>query len=253
MRALTAGAIAAGVVGLGALVIIAGKTVPPTSKTSAATAPGQTAASQSLPVAVAPAPSETSTARSVGSDLVAEPDISHELLVREKPREPLSTLGQALPPPEPEITLFYRPVATGSASFDSMGYKLAIAGTEGLDPDETCTTGSIVWPCGTRARTAVRMWLRGRALTCTPPPKNKDVAAVVECSLGKQDVGAWLVSNGWARAAADGPYAAAEEKARKASMGIFGLPPKALPTDQVESTLPSPEPSQDAVTPDPVN
>lgn len=167
-------------------------------------------------------------ARSVGKELVAEPDTSHEALIREKPREPLSPLSQALPLPEPEITLFYRPVATGSASFDSMGYKLAIAGTESIGPDENCTTGSIVWPCGTRARTAVRMWLRGRALTCKPPPKNKDAVAVVECSLGKQDVGAWLVSNGWARAAADGPYTKAEARARDAGMGIFGLPPRSF-------------------------
>ncbi len=251
MRALTAGAIAAGVVGLGALVILAGKTVSPPVAVSVA--PSPTAAPQPSPAEMPPALSETNMARSVGKELVAEPDTSHGALVREKPREPLSPLGQALPPPEPEITLFYRPVATGSASFDSMGYKLAIAGTEGVGPDENCTTGSILWPCGTRARTAVRMWLRGRALTCTPPPKNKDVAAVVKCSLGKQDVGAWLVSNGWARAAADGPYTEAEAKARKAGMGIFGLPPKALPDDELEPALASPEPSQDAALPDTVN
>jgi len=251
MRALTAGAIAAGVVGLGALVIIAGKAVPPPVDMSAA--PVETAAPQPSPNEAAPGLSEASTARSVGKELVAEPDASREALVREEPREPLSTLSQALPPPEPEITLFYRPVATGSASFDAMGYKLAIAGTEGIGPGENCTTGSIVWPCGTRARTAVRMWLRGRALNCKPPPKNKDAVAVVACSLGKQDVGAWLVSNGWARAAADGPYIEAEAKARKAGMGIFGLPPKALPDDELEPALASPEPSQDAALPDTVN
>ena len=49
--------------------------------------------------------------------------------------------------------------------------------------------------------------------------------------LGKQDAGAWLVSNGWARAAPSGPYAQAEAEAREAGRGIFGPPPTALPVD----------------------
>jgi hypothetical protein len=35
------------------------------------------------------------------------------------------------------------------------------------------------------------------------------------------------VANGWARAAPDGPYVVAEEKARAAKIGIFGAPPDA--------------------------
>lgn len=252
MRALTAGVIAAGVVGLGALVMVAGRTVSPTADMSLT--PVEAAAPQPSPTTSVVAPSETNRARSVGKEVVAEPDASNEALVREKPRDPLSALSQALPPPEPEVTLFYRPVATGSANFDAMGYRLAIAGTEGIGPDENCTTGSIVWPCGTRARTAVRMWLRGRALTCRPPPKNKDAVALVECSLGKQDVGAWLVSNGWARAVPDGPYVEAEAKAREAGIGIFGLPPKALPDDEQEhAASPEPAASQDTAAPSPVD
>lgn len=230
MRALMAIAMAAGLAGLGLMVVLAGKVVAP-DKGALSGASSIEADAESLPSAV-PEPSEATLpgpnhpARGVGEDLIARPDLQSEELLREKPREPMSSLSQALPPPEPEITLFYRPVATASASFESMGYKLAIAGTESVDPDETCTSGSIDWPCGIRARTAVRMWLRGRALNCKPPLKDKDKLATVACSLGKQDVGAWLVSNGWARAALGGPYVEAEVKARKARMGIFGPPPK---------------------------
>ena len=58
------------------------------------------------------------------------------------------------------------------------------------------------------------------------PPQSERFAIVVRCRFGKQDVGAWLVSNGWARAAEGGPYRLAEIKAREAQMGIFGPPPQ---------------------------
>src|SRR6185369_16727527 len=118
-----------------------------------------------------------------------------------------SNLSRALPPkPKPGGTLLYRPVATASAEFESMGYRLAIAGTESTRPDETCAHERTVWPCGQRARAAVRMWLRGRALACDVPPQPERALIVVECRLGAQDVGAWLVSNGWARAARGSRY-----------------------------------------------
>lgn len=42
--------------------------------------------------------------------------------------------------------------------------------------------------------------------------------------LGKQDVGAWLVANGWAMASPSGIYGKAESVARAAEMGVFGPP-----------------------------
>ena len=39
-----------------------------------------------------------------------------------------------------------------------------------------------------------------------------------------EDVGAWLVSNGWATALASGIYGKAEAVAKDAEMGIFGPP-----------------------------
>lgn len=260
MRGLTSVALAAGVVGLGTLVMLAGKVVAPAGRAVSSAPVMETAAPP--PAQVDSGLSETTVetpghpARGVGEDLVAQPQVQYDALVREKPREPLSQLGQALPLPEPEITLFYRPVATASAAFESMGYRFAITGAESVDPDETCTQGGVAWPCGMRARAAVRMWLRGRALTCKPPPKDKDKLAVVACSLGKQDVGAWIVSNGWARAAPDGPYVKAEAKAREAGMGIFGSPPKALPPDTTNLGVPPLDevlPSQDIVAPETLN
>ncbi len=122
-------------------------------------------------------------------------------------------------------SILYRPVVTGSARFKAMGRTVAVAGTENVMPDERCTYEGTEWACGMRARTAFRYFIRGRAVACAlPADAGKDIVA--DCRIGSQDVGAWLVMNGWARAALGGPYAEAEKQAREAKRGIFGPPPE---------------------------
>jgi endonuclease YncB( thermonuclease family) len=183
------------------------------------------------PVSLAPGPSSAGSARSVAPDDIVPPPLGDAGLERAEPREPLSQLSLALPP-KPRVeedggTILFRPVATGSARFEAMGRSVAVAGTENVVPDERCTYEGTEWGCGIRARTAFRYFIRGRALNCTlPPDAEKDVVA--DCRIGSQDVGAWLVTNGWARAAPGGPYAEAEKQAREARRGIFGPPPAAV-------------------------
>jgi endonuclease YncB( thermonuclease family) len=235
MRALTAGATAAGLVALSLVVAVVGRTGVAGRNAEAPLANGE-----QFGPAVPPGfkPFEVSLepphdpARPVATAVVAPPPIDYATLVREPARDPLGPLGQALPPPpvKPDDwngTILYRPIAIASAEFEAMGYKIAIAGTESVDPEQSCKFDGSEWPCGVRARSAVRLWLRGRALSCLVPPEADRQFLVAGCRLGKQDVGAWLVANGWARAVAGGPYVMAEEKARAAKMGIFGPPPAA--------------------------
>ncbi|WP_367117475.1 thermonuclease family protein, partial [Mesorhizobium sp.] len=74
-------------------------------------------------------------------------------------------------------------------------------------------------------RTAFRAFLRGRAVVCTVPPEGGRDLITAECRVGNQDVGQWLIENGWARAAKGGPYVEAGDKARMARKGIFGPAP----------------------------
>ena len=172
---------------------------------------------------------DTARSRLVAPAIVAPPDLAAAELQREAPREPLSQLSLALPP-KPEMknewagTAFFRPVAIKSAVFESMGRTIAISGVESVPLDESCDYEGVSWQCGVRARTAFRLWLRGRALVCQLPDEEQAVTSA-RCRLAKQDAGAWLVANGWALAAPDGPYVQAEEKARAERMGIFGGPP----------------------------
>ena len=215
------------------------------------------AAEPSMPVD----PETSAASRLVAPAIVAPPELSPDNLEREAPRQPLSKLSLALPP-EPEIknewagTPFFRPLAVESAVFQSMGRTIAIAGVKSVPVDESCEHDGVAWPCGMRARTAFRLWLRGRALVCRLPDEEREVTPA-RCRLAKQDAGAWLVSNGWALAAPDGPYVQAEEKARAAKMGMFGAPPEApaiadVPDAPVLSAVPDqPIMTEEGVDPDP--
>lgn len=174
-------------------------------------------------------PTEPASSRAIAPDIVAPPEISGLGLERIEARPPLGELGLAGPPkpvkPDDwEGTVLYRPVVTSSASFEAMGYTILVAGTEPIGADRSCEFEGVSWRCGERARLAFRYWLRGRAPLCQvfPPAERQPVAAA--CRLGKQDVGAWLVANGWAYARPGGGYEKAEAVARKAKMGVFGPP-----------------------------
>lgn len=169
-------------------------------------------------------------ARAVAPDVVAPPPLDPAELQRAEPRQPLSELALALPPkPLPpdkwKGTLLHRPVAVSSARFEAMGRTVELAGVQGVEPDEICTWEGMLWSCGIHARTAFRNWLRGRSLSCTIPPENDRHVIVADCRLGKQDVGAWLVANGWAHAREGGPYEAEGKAAWENELGIHGPPP----------------------------
>lgn len=217
--------------------------------------------------ATAPAPVEPSTAtipekraekalvrsRAIDPEIVAPPQFAAGQLERVEPRAPLSTLALAMPPkpPEPQapdapnapdgpkgITLF-QSIASAAGVIETKDRSVTIAGIDMVAQDETCMDEhGRRWACGLRARGAFRAFLRGRAPVCTLPPDPAGKSVVAPCRLGKQDIGTWLVSNGWARPAEDGPYREAGEKAQAAKKGIFGeapdlngLPPAPAPVE----------------------
>jgi len=168
--------------------------------------------------------------RAIDPETVAPPPLQSEQLERIDPRPPLSKLALAMPP-KPKMpddwdgTKLFNPVASAAGLIEAKGYSVAISGVDIVKQDETCSDHDKSWACGVRARTAFRAFLRGRAVVCKVPPEGGRDLIAAECRIGKQDVGQWLVENGWSRAARGGPYVDAGEKARTAKKGIFGPAP----------------------------
>ena len=148
-------------------------------------------------------------------------------LERVAPRQPLSALGQAKTPQRPENFRLFRPMAPAAGRIEAGGHEIVVAGVKPIDPGQDCEAADgSTWPCGMRARTAFRLWLRGRAINCRIPDESAKTAVTARCALDGDDIGQWLVENGWASAAPDGPYADLEKQTRKAGKGIFGNGPK---------------------------
>ncbi|MBZ9671158.1 thermonuclease family protein [Mesorhizobium sp. ES1-3] len=185
-------------------------------------------ATSAIPAPQPPKPAAHS--RAIDPQVVAPPELPAGELERVEPREPLSKLALAVPP-KPKMpdnwngTKLFQPVAPAAGLIEAKGYSVAVSGIDVVGQDETCTTDGKSWPCGIRARTAFRAFLRGRAVVCLVPPEGGRDRIAVECRIGKLDVGQWLVENGWARAAKGGPYVGAGNKAQSAKKGIFGPAP----------------------------
>ncbi|WP_348630938.1 thermonuclease family protein [Mesorhizobium sp. M8A.F.Ca.ET.165.01.1.1] len=168
--------------------------------------------------------------RAIDPDVITPPEMPAGEPERVEPRAPLSKLALAVPP-KPKMpddwhgTKLFQPVAPAAGLIEAKGYSVAISGIDVVGQDETCTTDGKSWPCGVRARTAFRSLLRGRAVVCLVPPEGGRDLIAAECRIGKQDVGQWLIENGWARAAKGGPYVEAGDKAQSAKKGIFGPAP----------------------------
>lgn len=179
----------------------------------------------------------TPAVRPVAQGEFVPPAIEQGGLQRSEPRAPLSDLSLALPP-KPKVTAewdgatLFQPVAAAAGVIEAKGLTVSLAGLTPLEPEETCSADGKTWKCGALGRTALRGLLRGRAVVCDLPEDKAEGKAVAKCRIGKLDVGQWLVANGWARAAADGPYADAAKKAEEGKKGIFGAPP-----ERVEMTL----------------
>lgn len=203
-------------------------------------------------VASSPAPMATPQ-RTLDPELPAATGHRDGAFERIAPRAPLSELALAAPPKPPKQTKpedwkgtpLFQPVAKAAGLIDAKGYSIAVSGIDMVGLEETCTDAGKEWACGQRARTAFRGFLRGRAVVCKVPPENGRDIIAAECRIGKEDIGQWLVENGWARATAAGPYAEAGKQAEADRKGIFGPPPERIKMmlSPGASSLPAPPPA----------
>jgi endonuclease YncB( thermonuclease family) len=98
---------------------------------------------------------------------------------------------------------------------------------EGIDTheaDETCKAeGGKTWPCGAKARAALTLFIRSRAVTCTVPPGTAANDFAARCSVMDQDLSAWLVRRGWATPLANSEpeLAKALDAAKSEKLGLW--------------------------------
>lgn len=101
--------------------------------------------------------------------------------------------------------------------------RIRLAGLAAFEPDQVCldATGER-YPCGQRSAQALADLIGVRPLTCVPNGEGFDPIVAV-CWLNANDLGAWLVLEGWAVDDGDvePDYSAEEAAAERTSAGAW--------------------------------
>jgi endonuclease YncB( thermonuclease family) len=184
--------------------------------------PGGTAAIESA--------DEPTAVRDVTPETMTAPPLITSPLTRV---EPVRVLPQAAA--ETRMERLHNPVVTAAGVIRTGQREIRLGGIEAPAPHTSCGAGAAAWPCGRLARTALRRFVRGRAIECAVPAGADEVPDVAQCDIGGEDISAWLVAQGWAKANGEA-YSRIEAEARAAGLGLWSARRPDLQTDALTAT-----------------
>lgn len=219
----------------------AGSTQPASPPT--ALAPGSTGALEA-PEGYIAVEDQLAPARDVGGGVVsgAAPVRVGPIVRLQKAPE----VKQVIPEPAPvEPRRFFRVVVADAGTLVAGDRTLRLADVDVPAADAECgDAAGNRWSCGTRARTALRRFVRHRAVECLPLGEvgsgslDADVA-VVRCRVGRTDIATWLVEHGWAAPAdaAAPALATLGATARDENRGLWQTEPKGLDEPDDDGTI----------------
>jgi hypothetical protein len=188
------------------------------ARETAAQPSGASSNAQATPDAPVPGPAAADPSASQAQPAPATPASN---AVDAKPPAP-----KPAEPAAPAFQVVAKPAIVAAGVLGATRGRVTLKDIAPLDPAEVCGQGASAWPCGQLAATQFGRFLRGRSVNCdiADPAWQGDVMA--RCTLGKEDVGAWLVEQGWARAQPGSPYEEAGRKAEADKRGIFAPDPR---------------------------
>ncbi|MEA3390348.1 thermonuclease family protein [Sphingopyxis indica] len=110
-------------------------------------------------------------------------------------------------------------------TFDLGRERVRILGIDAPEMDQSCADAAgRSWPCGQRAKAALRTWLGGASVRCIPAYRDQGGRPVARCAARGRDIGGWLVENGWALdypRYSSGAYHTAEQGAHRRRAGVW--------------------------------
>jgi len=181
------------------------------------------------PAEAAPPPVAPEVAPSAPPGTAPADPRAHMLANEKAEAERSAALQQRAAAPAPRETKRYFKVkvldaGTLQAGPPTEAVVIRLEGIDTYEADETCKTKSgKTWPCGAKARAALTLFIRSRAVTCTVPQgaASNDLAA--RCSVMDQDLSTWLVRRGWATPQRDSEVelAKALDAAKSEKLGLW--------------------------------
>ncbi len=145
-----------------------------------------------------------------------------------QPQSEQAALDPASKPREQTTTIeLVRPFSDQAGILTIGGRSVQLTGIIPTDVDRMCTGPSGKdWPCGQAARTAFRMYLRGRSIDCDVADASWKGTAKGACRYVRVDLSAWLVRFGWADPEPGSPLAALVDEAKEKKRGMYGDDPR---------------------------
>jgi endonuclease YncB( thermonuclease family) len=107
----------------------------------------------------------------------------------------------------------------------AVGYRhVRLQGIDAPETDQVCLdVQGERWTCGITARERLFAHIGGRAITCASRGEDRYGRALATCSVGGENLNAWMVRDGWALAYVrySGEYVADEAAARAQRKGMW--------------------------------
>ena len=103
------------------------------------------------------------------------------------------------------------------------GTRIWLFGIDAPEGGQTCTVQGKATPCGRRAAFALAGKIGRQVVECRPKDEDRYGRVVAVCSVGGEDVNAWMVAQGWALAYRyySHDYVSQERSASKAKLGLW--------------------------------
>ncbi|WP_424981714.1 thermonuclease family protein [Maritalea sp. S77] len=99
------------------------------------------------------------------------------------------------------------------------GQRVRLIGIDAPELQQTCLRNQKDWACGEASRAALAQKIDGKSITCVGERLDQYRRLLAVCYLGREDLNAWLVREGWAVSYND--YAIDEVLARRDRRGIW--------------------------------
>lgn len=109
-------------------------------------------------------------------------------------------------------------------TLEVQGQEIRLLGIDAPEPAQTCwNAAGESWPCGQEATLVLATKLGGVNVTCNGMRRDREERLIAVCRVGKENLNAWLVAEGWALAyrSQSMAYVSAEEAAREAARGLW--------------------------------
>jgi len=161
------------------------------------------------------------------------------------PQSEQAAIDPASKPPQEQTTTIelVRPFSDQAGILTITGRSVQLTGIVPTDVNRMCTGPSGKdWPCGQAARTAFRMYLRGRSIDCDVPDANWKGTVKGACRYVRVDLSSWLVRFGWADPEPGSPLASLVDEAKQKKRGMYGDDPRKNGKSTLGPALPKENP-----------